>query len=158
MAAAPPGSRRTMRRCPVPVEAHAALLLTVLLLTGALAACGGNDNGGGALPRSPESGTKVTPGAGGQALPATDAADVLTARRTINAVCRPGRPATDTRRLTAAVSTIVRILRAEGGDRIYEVGSGERAQPMTIVAHDVTGQLRSCDADAQARRLAPWVR
>jgi hypothetical protein len=145
-----------MRRLPVLLQAHAALLLALLALTGALAGCGGDD-GGGAVPRSPESGTRANPGGGGEALPASDAADVLTARRTINAACPRGGRATDERSLSAAVSTIVRILRAEGGDRVYEVGSGERAQRMTIVARDVAGQLRGCGADAQARRLAPWV-
>lgn len=93
---------------------------------------------------------------GDNALAESDVADVLEARRAIDAACgsdgsgAAGRSATQ---LGGAVSALARITEQYPG-RVYETGNVERAQTMTTVSDQVSEQLRRCGIASEADRLA----
>ncbi|MCW3040337.1 MAG: hypothetical protein JWM31_2242, partial [Solirubrobacterales bacterium] len=128
------------------------LLLALLALGG----CGSTKQSG-ASPSDPESGGQRQQGSGGEELAADDTATVLDVRRTINAECPAGGAAGASADLRTAVDSLVVVLRTQGPDRIYEVGSGGQAKRLTNVVDEIGKQLKGCQADAQAARLQQWA-
>lgn len=128
---------------PAPRAVLVALVTLALLGSG----CGAQSSG-----REPKQ-QAVGGGGGDNELSASDTADVLGARRTIDDRCggtvsiAPSSP-----ELTAAVQTLVGITQLYPG-RVYETGSVDRAQEMRTVARDVGAELRACGIDAEAQRL-----
>lgn len=133
----------------------AARVTLVPLLVGAIAfgaaACGKTEGTGDSPANRESGGTAIGGGGGGEEVAASDAADILNARRTINARCPAG--GSGGAALQKPVSTIVRIMRVEGPDKVYEVGSGDRAQRLGVVAKDLVKQLDGCGAQDQAERV-----
>ena len=119
----------------------AAVILTFAALLAA--GCGGSEE-------SPEQETGG--GGGSNELAASDAADVLGARRTISGSCGSTQPPVAGQTVPEAVAVIGRTLR-EYPDYVYEVGTDDRAEQMVIVAKDIIAQLRACQQTAEADAL-----
>ena len=122
--------------------------LAVLLAAASLSACA---TGGDAA-------TEMNTGGGGGAneLAASDVEEVLQAQRTINVVCEGGDRDESRARVPQAVDTLDRIVR-EYPDRIYEVGSAERAVAMEELTEGIVGQLRECGYAQEATQLGKTV-
>lgn len=122
-----------------------ALLAVLCALTLAAAGCGGSG--------AESTNQSVGGGGGDNELSASDAADVLGARRTIDDECggdRANRP--EGQSIPAAVQTLVTITQLYP-DKVYETGSAARAEEMRTVAEGVSDQLRQCGITDQAERL-----
>jgi len=124
-------------------------LLAVLLSAASLSACA---SAGG------EQATQMNTGGGGGAneLAASDVEEVLQAQRTINVVCEGGDRDESRARVPQAVDTLDRIVR-EYPDRIYEVGSADRAVAMEELSEGIVGQLRECGYPQEATQLGKAV-
>jgi hypothetical protein len=48
---------------------------------------------------------------------------------------------------------LIRVIRENGPDGVYETGQSERAERLSVVGRDVAGQLTACGAGDQATRL-----
>lgn len=119
------------------------------------AGCGSTTSGDS--PADPESPSQQNNGSGGEQLAADDVATVLSARRAIDAGCRPGASATPAADVGGAVDSLVAVLRTSGPNSVYEVGSGGQAKRLTLVVDEVRRQLAACGGASEARRLAPWA-
>jgi len=121
----------------------------VLLVAASLSACSA---AGG------ENATQMNTGGGGgkNELAATDVEEVLQAQRTINVVCEGGDDDESRARIPQAVDTLDRIVR-EYPDRVYEVGSAERAVAVEELTEGVVGQLRECGYPQEATQLGEAV-
>ncbi len=124
-------------------------ILAVLLAAGSLSACSA---AGG------ENATQMNTGGGGGSneLAASDVEEVLQAQRTINVVCEGGDDDESRARVPQAVDTLDRIVR-EYPDRVYEVGSAERAVAMEELTEGIVGQLRECGYGPEASQLGEAV-
>ncbi len=102
--------------------------------------------------------TQMNTGGGGGAneLAASDVEEVLGAQRTINVVCQGGDRDESRERVPQAVDTLDRIVR-EYPDRVYEVGSAERAVAMEELTEGIVGQLRECGFPQEASQLGEAV-
>ncbi len=86
----------------------------------------------------------------------SDTADVLEARRTIDAACGSdgsGTPDRATPVISSAVTTLVTITKLNPG-RVYQTGNEDDAEKLSTVATKVAEQLRRCGITADAERLA----
>lgn len=123
--------------------------LAVLLAAASLSACaaGGSD-----------AATEMNTGGGGGSneLAASDVESVLEAQRTINVVCEGGDQDESRARIPQAVDTLDQIVR-EYPDRVYEVGSAERAVAVEELTEGVVGQLRECGYPQEAAQLGEAV-
>lgn len=159
------GGYRSAMRHPSSIALIAAALLAL-----GTAGCG-NTNGnqssgsGGGSGASQVKQTQEQTGSGGEEIPADDAANVLAAQRTISSLCR-----IDDARiggvsdqsgslddLGQAVGTLVQVVRDNGANGVYEIGSAERARQLSDVLGTAAGQLRTCKQPQLADRLAKAV-
>ena len=91
-------------------------------------------------------------GAGGDQISANDAATVLEARRTIDTRCGGTRQVQQPD-VPGAVGMIVPVIRENGLQGVYETGTSERAERLSVVGRQVALQLKACGAADQATRL-----
>lgn len=109
--------------------------------------------------------TQAQTGSGGEEISADDAANVLAAQRTISSLCelddaRIGGISSQSGSLDdlgQAVGTLVQVIRDNGANGVYEIGSAERARQLSDVLGTAAGQLRSCKQPVLADRLAKAV-
>ena len=131
----------------MPRRPYALLVVLAVLVAGT--GCGGSASSGSEASRQ-----SVGGGGGDNELSASDTADVLGARRTIDNRCggdRSNRP--QGQDIPAAVQTLVRVTQLFP-DKVYETGSENRAEAMRAVAGQVRDELRGCGIADQAARLA----
>ncbi len=121
----------------------------VLLAAASFSACGAATG---------EEATQMNTGGGGGSneLAASDVESVLQAQRTINVVCEGGDQDESRARVPQAVDTLDQIVR-QYPDRVYEVGSAERAVAMEELTEGVVGQLRECGYTQEAAQLGEAV-
>ncbi len=126
-------------------------LLACLVVVAVATGCGGGSSQGAAGQQA------VGGGGGDNELSASDAADVLGARRTIDDRCGGDRSNTPKgQTVPEAVQTLVTVTQLYP-DRVYETGSADRARKVRDVADQVSGQLRACGIAAEADRLGHAV-
>ena len=148
-----------------------AVVLTSVLLALGAAGCSSNTNGnessgsGGGSGSSQVKQTQEQTGSGGDEISADDAANVLAAQRTISSLCqiddaRIGGVSEESGSLDTlgqAVGTLVQVVRDNGANGVYEIGSAERARQLSDVLDTAAGQLRTCKQPALADRLTKAV-
>ncbi|MCW3011940.1 MAG: hypothetical protein JWO90_2344 [Solirubrobacterales bacterium] len=130
-----------------------ALLLSTLAL--AAAGCGGSAGGGGDMAKDDARGSN-----GDNTLAESDIAEVLDAKRRIDAACGSdgsGTPDRSAAELGGAAQAIATIAEQYPG-RVYETGNEDRAVEMRLIAEETSEQLRRCGVPGEAARLDAVVK